>query len=407
MAEVFVLPKIGVNMVEATIIEWNVTVGDKINEEDVLVTVETDKAAQEISSSRSGTVLAILVEPGKTIACQEPIAVIGEAGEDIENLLGSFKGSEEKPVENEAPAEKPAAAPTPVPAVENAYISPVSSTGRIRISPLAKKMAKLNGINPAALSPASPGGRIVSNDVNLFLQGRGGSAAGSAAVEQRIPMTGIRRAIANRMSLSNQNVPRAALTLSVDATEILKWRAAAKKQGVKIGVTEIIIKALGKVLNDHPMMNARLEDDEYVVSSAANISVAVDSERGLLVPVIRDAASKSVSDISAELRNLAAKGRAGSLGPDEMAGGTFTLTNLGMIGIEEFVPVVNYPECGILAVGAIKNVIVEDEQHGNFSSKPFFKMTLAFDHRIIDGAPAARFLSDLKKVLEWPLGLVQ
>jgi pyruvate dehydrogenase E2 component (dihydrolipoamide acetyltransferase) len=209
------------------------------------------------------------------------------------------------------------------------------------------------------------------------------------------------------MSLSSRNVPRAALTLSVDAAEILKWKKDAKEDGLKIGITEIIIKALGKALRMHPMMNSRLEDEEIVISRDVNVGVALDSEKGLLVPVIRRVTGKGVGEIAAELRSLAAAGKAGILGPEGMTGGTFTLTNLGMIGIEEFTPLVNYPECGILAVGAVKKEMVVNQDDESCSVRPMFRMTIVFDHRIIDGAPAGRFLADLKRLLEHPLSLLQ
>jgi len=393
MAEIIVLPKIGVNMVEGTVFEWNAAVGDKIAKGDVLITVETDKSTQEVYSPVGGTVLSYLVEIGKTIPCQTPIAVIGEPGENIDNLVKGVSLEEMSSAPEPSQAASTPAVPAPV--VSN------RPGGRVRISPLAKKLAKQSGINIFNLAPATPGGRITKADVERYLQGHGGSAA-----DKRIPLTGIRRVIANKMSESNQNVPRVALNMQVDATEILKWKDSARAQGYKIGINEIIIKALGKALKEHPMMNARIEGDEIIVASEINVGVAVDAENGLIVPVIKDVPSKGVSDISADLRALAARGRAGTLGLDGMSGGTFSYTNLGMLGVDHFVPVVNTPECGILAVGAIKKELVVKEDDST-SVKSLFWMTLAFDHRIIDGAPAARFLADLKRILEWPLSLLQ
>ncbi len=412
MAEVIVLPKIGVNMVEASIVEWGVTVGDAISKDDLLAFIETDKATQEIYSPQTGTVLALLVELGQLVQCQEPIAVIGKPGENIDEILkkhgmpetinkgGSDSGPYFGPATDDQ-KEKDG------PGNESKKI--IQNTGRVRISPLVKKIAKENRINLDKLSPSVSGSRITKNDVLRFLEDAQSNSLreglGDQAAGERIPLTGIRRTIANRMSLSNQNVPSAALSLRVDAAEILKWKEAAKKQGIKIGPTEIIIKALTRALKDYPMMNSRLDEKEIIIASAVNIGVAVDTDKGLLVPVIKNAAAKGVNEISRELESLVSGARDGSLSPDDMTGGTFTITNLGTIGIEQFIPVVNYPEAGILAVGVIRKEVVVaaniDGDGDTSSIKPLFWITLAFDHRIVDGAYAGKFLVTMKDLLEY------
>jgi pyruvate dehydrogenase E2 component (dihydrolipoamide acetyltransferase) len=281
---------------------------------------------------------------------------------------------------------------------------------RIRISPLAKKIANENGISLASLAPAEKGERITKKDVLLFMAGKGRTAQVAApaarGAEKRIPLTLIRKTIASRLSLSNQTKPKAVLDVRVDATEILKWKDTAKANGLKIGVSEVIIKALGKVLSEYPLLRARLENDELIISDMVNVGVAVDTTKGLMVPVIKNVHQKGMAEIAAELRSLAAKARSGSLSLEEMTEGTFSVTNLGMLGIERFTPVINPPECGILAVGAIRKELVVDPEDDSISIKPLFWISLAFDHRIIDGAPAGEFLMALKSLLEWPLSLV-
>ncbi len=414
MAEYIVLPKMGVNMVEAIIVEWSVAIGGKVQEGDVIAVAETDKAAQDIYAPKAGVILAHVVELGKVVKCQEPIAILGTAGENIEDL---HKKKAPVPTTNAAQTILPqitnSAQTTLSPAglkIEESPIESGTTTARIRISPLAKKMAGDHGISLTSMVPAQKGERITKKDVLRFLEGKGSPTAipdiHSAVAEKRIPLSLVRKTIASRLSLSNQTKPKAVLDVRVDATELLKWKEAAKTKGLKIGVSEVIIKALGKVLSEYPLLRARMENDELIISEAVNIGVAVDTSKGLMVPVIRNADRKGMAEISAELRTQAAKARSGSLSMDEISGGIFSVTNLGMLGIERFTPVINPPECGILAVGAIRKELVVDPKDDSISIKPLFWISLAFDHRVIDGAPAGEFLMALKSLLEWPLSLV-
>ena len=410
MAEYIVLPKMGVNMVEAIIVEWSVDIGGKVQEGDVIAVAETDKAAQDIYAPKTGTILAHVVEPGKVVKCQEPIAIIGVAGENIEDFL---KTKAPVPITKTSPQMTNTVQTTLSSAdlkVETTPSATNATMQRIRISPLAKKMAGDHGISLTSLAPAGKGERITKKDVLRFLEGEGGTTKvrdnPSAVAEKRIPLSLIRKTIASRLSLSNQTKPKAVLEVRVDATEILKWKEAAKSKGLKLGVSEVIIKALGKVLSEYPMLRARMENDELIISEAVNIGVAVDTTKGLMVPVIRSVDAKGMAEISAELRSLAAKARSGSLSLDEMSGGIFSVTNLGMLGIERFTPVINPPECGILAVGTIRKELVVDPEDDSISIKPLFWISLAFDHRVVDGAPAGEFLMALKSLLEWPLSLV-
>jgi len=410
MAEYIVLPKMGVNMVEAIIVEWSVDIGGKVQEGDVIAVAETDKAAQDIYAPKTGTILAHVVELGKVVKCQEPIAIIGAAGEKTEDLL---QNKAPDSITKTLPQMMDTAQMTLSPdnlKVEESPTATSTTTARIRISPLAKKMALDHGISVASLAPAEKGERITKKDVLRFLAGKGENTPvrdnPSAVAEKRIPLSLVRKTIASRLTLSNQTKPKAVLDVRVDATEILKWKEAAKEQGLKIGVSEVIIKALGKALSEYPMLRARLENDELIISEAISIGVAVDTGKGLMVPVIRNVDKKGMAEISAELRLLAAKARSGTLSMDEMSGGTFSVTNLGMLGIERFTPVINPPECGILAVGTIRKELVVDQKDDSISIKPLFWISLAFDHRVVDGAPAGEFLMALKSLLEWPLSLV-
>jgi pyruvate dehydrogenase E2 component (dihydrolipoamide acetyltransferase) len=395
MAEIIVLPKIGVNMTEATIEEWSVEIGGSIKEGETLAVAETDKAAQDIYAPVSGTVLAHLVEAGALVQCQEPIAVIGENGEDISSMLaGANAAVPNEPVGKTAP---------PVEAPSSSAADTAAS--RTRISPLARKLAAANQIEIGVLSAGVPGARITKKDVIRYLESGAETAVfrTSAPGERRIAMNRIQKTMGKRMTLSAATIPQAVLSLRVDASGLLSWKGAAKEKGIRISITDMVLMGLGRALRKHPMLNSRLEGDEIVISEAINIGVAVDSPEGLVVPVIGNADSAGISQIGATLRDLSEKARSGGLSIDEMTGGTFTLTNLGMFGIEQFIPIINPPECAILAVGAATEQVVPYQ--GGTAVRPIMWASLAFDHRIVDGATASKFFSDLKDKLEQPMSM--
>lgn len=414
MAELIVLPKIGVNMVEATIQTWLVDVGAPVNEGEPLLEAETDKSTQEIYSPATGTILAHLVPAGTTVECQTAIAVIGEAGEDFSHLLGEGGASVDTETAETA-ADEPAR-PQTGDSAGGGGVPPASvpAGGRIRISPLARRIARDHGIDIAVLTPAEPGARITKEDVLTYLSTEpeevprpkvvAGSTTGG---ERRTPMTRIRKVIARRLTESAQTIPRAVLNVRVDATGLLEWKDVSRKQGQKLGITGMIIRALANALPDHPLLNSRLDGEEIVTTDVVNVGVAVDSNEGLMVPVLHNANGRTAREIGRELEILVGKARSGKLEAADVEGGTFTITNLGMLGIEQFIPVINPPQCAILAVGAITREVIPLDTGDGTRTRSVFWMSLAFDHRIVDGAPAGRFLQDLKSLLEHPVGMVE
>lgn len=399
MAKVINLPKIGVNMTEAVVVEWVVSEGDETKVDQHILSMETDKDVQDIHSSDSGVILKILRNAGDTVLCQEPLYIIGDRGEDISELLSELKTGETS-------LEKPTPPPPTAQLHQNSIEKEISSQRTI-ISPLAKKIAKENNIDFHLITPAIPGSRIVKKDVQNYLQGAAfPQTATQIDIDRELPLTGIRRTTAERMTLSASTIPKAVLNLKVNGEELLKWKVKSAENGDKISLTDIIIKATGMTIKKYPMLNARFDGNKITLLKNINIGVAVHTERGLMVPVIHQADQKGVLEISKELRQKAARARSGQVKGDDMTNGTFTITNMGMLGIEQFIPIINPPQCAILAVGSIeKEVIANDKDEIQIQRR--FWLSLAFDHRIIDGAPAGRYLNDLKKMLEWPLLLAE
>lgn len=407
MPKIMNMPKIGVNMTEALIIEWVVKEGDIISEGDHILDAETDKAAQEIFSSASGVLVKILAKEGDKVLCQSPIAIIAEPGEKVNDDMtiktgGKGEESSKGPLKQEEPAK----------AAENKAVELVRQdvqTDRVRISPLAKKMAKDNGIDYKQIRPSTPGARIVKADVIGFMTKMAAKSTVSANVPDdvasTIPYTGIRKTIGDRMAESSSTKPCAALTLHADASGIIEWRNRLKKSGKTVSYNDILTVITAKALKEFPIMNSKLSGNEIQILRNINIGTAVDTEKGLLVPVVKNADKKGLLEISRESRDKLEKIRDGKASLEDLTGGTFTITNLGMYEIEQFVPVINPPECCILAVGAIVREPVVDECD-NIVIKSRMQLTLAFDHRIVDGAPAARFLQRIKQLIEWPMELV-
>ena len=398
MARKMALPKIGVNMTEAVIAKWLVKPGDTVNEGDPIIEAETDKSTQEIYATEGGIVAKLLADEGETVECYTDIMVLIDEGEE-------YKEEEEAPVKAEEPkAEEPKvqaappAAPAPVPAQAAA---PAPAGARVRVSPLAKKIARENGIDFHIVPPAVPGGRIVKNDVLNFLANGGGAAPGAGENLDVIPMSPMRKIIAARMTQSTLEKPCVGLVTTADATSLLALRKKYKEKGIKVSMDAILAKMAAKALTIHRNINTVLEGNDLLVKRDVNVGVAVDTEKGLMVPVVKNADQKSLLEVSENLSAMVEDAQASRLSADNMGGGTFTITNLGMFGVEEFGPIINPPECCILGVGALKKEFVPDE-----NEKPklttTFKMTLVFDHRIVDGAPAARFLKTLKEFVEMP-----
>lgn len=420
MANPVIMPRQGQSVESCIITAWHKKAGDAVAEGDVIFSYETDKSAFDEKSLFSGTMLKILFEEGDVVPCLETVCYIGEAGEDV-SALGAGDASTEETKEAEA-----AAAP--------AVASVAAATGelptmgeRVKISPRAKNLALKTGADMSAVTPTGPMGRIIERDINAVLDS--GKRAGVQAVEdffagrvaakadeteavetvvaaapaaeyEEVPMSGVRRAISRSMHASLSEMAQLTLNASFDATALMEYRkalkAGAEAMGLgKISINDMVMYAVSRVLPKYPSINANLVDNTLRLYRHANIGLAVDTDRGLLVPTVFHADTMSLSELAAADKAAAAKAREGSLTPDEMSGGSFTVTNLGSLGIESFTPVINPPQTAILGVCATVNRLRDDG-----SVYPAMGLSLTIDHRAVDGAPAAKFLKELCTALE-------
>ena len=425
MAQSVIMPRQGQSVESCIITTWHKKVGDTVAEGDLLFSYETDKSAFDEAAQVSGTMLAILFEEGDVVPCLENVCIVGEAGEDISALVASAP-AEEAAAEAPAAVEKVKAAAAPV-----VTAAPVQAGELIRISPRAKNLALQTGVDMTKVAPTGPHGRIIERDINAALDA--GFVANVAAVEAFLagnpvvtddaadeaveaksacvvsddvraydeePLSGVRRVIARQMHASLSEMAQLTLNASFDATALMNFRASLKASGEalglgKISLNDMVLFAVSRTLLNYPEINANLVDDKFRKFKHANIGLAVDTERGLLVPTLFASEKMSLTDLSAYAKSAAAKARDGKLTPDEMSGGSFTVTNLGSLGIESFTPVVNPPQTAILGVCAITYRLKADG-----TTYPAMGLSLTFDHRAVDGAPAARFLSDLCRALE-------
>lgn len=426
MANPVIMPRQGQSVESCIITTWHKKVGDTVNEGDVLFSYETDKSAFDEKSLFSGTLLKILFEEGDVVPCLETVCFIGEAGEDVSSL-GATAAAEEKESAPEKAAEPAAAAAQPAAAAPAAAAECVVEGGRVKISPRAKNLALKTGVDMTAVGATGPHGRIIERDINAaldrgavgtvaavedFLAGKiaapekaaeeaaANAAANIAAEYEEVPMSGVRRAIARSMHASLSEMAQLTLNASFDATALMEYRkalkAGAEEMGLgKISINDMVMYAVSRVLPDFPQINATLTDNTMRLYKHANIGLAVDTDRGLLVPTIFAADTMSLAKIAAADKAAAAKARDASLTPDEMSGGSFTVTNLGSLGIESFTPVINPPQVAILGVCATVNRLRADG-----SVYPAMGLSLTFDHRAVDGAPAAKFLKALCTALE-------
>lgn len=426
LANPVIMPRQGQSVESCIITTWHKKVGDTVNEGDVLFSYETDKSAFDEKSLFSGTLLKILFEEGDVVPCLETVCFIGEAGEDVSSL-GATAAAEEKESAPEKAAEPAAAAAQPAAAAPAAAAECVVEGGRVKISPRAKNLALKTGVDMTAVGATGPHGRIIERDINAaldrgavgtvaavedFLAGKiaapekaaeeaaANAAANIAAEYEEVPMSGVRRAIARSMHASLSEMAQLTLNASFDATAIMEYRkalkAGAEDMGLgKISINDMVMYAVSRVLPDFPQINATLTDNTMRLYKHANIGLAVNTDRGLLVPTIFAADTMSLAKIAAADKAAAAKARDASLTPDEMSGGSFTVTNLGSLGIESFTPVINPPQVAILGVCATVNRLRADG-----SIYPAMGLSLTFDHRAVDGAPAAKFLKALCTALE-------
>ncbi len=421
-ASLITMPKMSDTMTEGVIANWMKKVGDDVKSGDILAEVETDKATMELEAYEDGKLLYIGVDAGSSVPVDGVIAVIGEEGADYQTLI-SAHGKESKPAQAPKEEKKPeASADTSTPAVERKMNgTPTTSDGRLKASPLAKRLASELGYDITKIAGTGEGGRIIKRDVESYTPvesaARTAPAADKSAAPVQLPhvvgeeshedvtLSQMRKTIARRLSESKFTAPHFYLTMEINMDKAVEARESLNEVSpVKISFNDIVLKATAAALRLHPNVNVSWQEDTLRYNKHIHIGVAVAVDEGLLVPVVRFADNKSLSHISAEVKELASKAGNKQLQPSDWEGNTFTISNLGMFGIEEFTAIINPPDACILAVGGIKQTpIVKDGQvvPGNV-----MKVTLSCDHRAVDGAVGAAFLKTLKGLLEDPVRIL-
>ncbi len=418
MAEIIEMPRLSDTMTEGVIAKWHKKVGDLIRPGDLLAEIETDKATMEFEAPIGGALLYIGAPEGKPIPIGAPIAIIGKPDEDISALLN--RGASPAPPESitsPTPAQPQPAATPPPPAEAPARVPASPALGappaetRLKASPLARSMAQKAGIDLHQVHGTGEGGRIIRRDVEAYLSHAVATtpvatpAQPAAAPYQEVPLSQMRKTIARRLTASMQEAPHFYLTRAVSMEAAATWREKLNALSPhKISFNDLIIKAVAMALRKHPYLNAAWMGDHIRLYQEIHIGFAVAVEEGLIVPVLRHADRKGLSEIAAETVLLAQKARERKLAPEEYTGSTFSISNLGMFGIEEFTAVINPPEAAILAVGAIQPTpVVKD---GQVVIERRMRVTLSCDHRVVDGATGAAFLETFTQLLEEPARLL-
>lgn len=414
-------------MEEGRLVKWLKAEGDAVKSGDVLAEVETDKAVMELVARGDGILRKQLITEGTTAAVSSLVGIIAGADEDISGLLGgaSASSARAKPEEATSPqrtqSAQSTAAPSSVASVPS-VVNAVPGDGRITASPLARKLAGDAGLDIRTLQGSGPGGRIIKRDIEAALKMADGGQKPQASAASVIrhpsphsggesfrdePLTQIRKTIAKRLSESLGPIPTFFLTAEFDLSRAAELRSAAAELGdaYKVSFNDIILKAVATALTQHPEVNAHWLGDKIRYFNTVHLGMAVATDDGLIVPVIFDAQTKGMAQISAEAKVLAKKARERKLKPEEFTGSTFSVSNLGMMQIDQFTAIINPPEAAILAIGAIEDKVVVGPD-GGFEVKKKLRVTMSCDHRIIDGAVGARFLQTLRRLIENPLLLV-
>jgi len=434
-----IMPKMGDAMEEGTLLKWLKSVGEEVSEGDALAEIETDKVTLELEAQESGFLTNTLVEEGAVVPIGAPVATIG-----AEDEVG--KGGETAAPAEEAPApaaEEPQAATEPAPAAAAPEAAPAAPSAapvpqvanrapgeRLRASPLVKRLAEEHGIDLSQVPGTGPGGRIIKNDLNPFLTGArpapkavpapaaangavapaapagpAATASGPAPKGTKIDLARIRRTTGKRMAESKASIPHYYVTINVDMTDALAFRKqineAIGEAGPRVSVNDLIVRAAALALREHPNVNTSFVDGELYQQDSIDINIAISLDGGLIAPFVPAADQKSLGTIARMTKDLGARARNGGLTPEEYQGGTFTISNLGMFDVDEFIAVINPPQAAILAVGSVQQVpVVRD---GEIAVGSVMKLTLSADHRALDGAEVAQFLGTVKKYLQNPV----
>ncbi|MEL6671406.1 MAG: pyruvate dehydrogenase complex dihydrolipoamide acetyltransferase [Bacteroidota bacterium] len=434
MAEIITMPRLSDTMEEGVIAAWHAKVGDNVGSGDLLAEIESDKATLDFDSPADGVLLYVGVKEGEGIPVGSLLAIVGDKGEDVSEAIANF-ATESAPQEEAAPvAEAPAAppvqeaapvvtpaAPVSAPAPVVADSAPVvTPDGRIKASPLAKAMARDKGIDLTLVQGSGDHGRIVKRDIESFKMPEAAPVSAPAATEdapvfipsvvgqesfEQVRISQMRKTIAKRLSESKFTAPHFYLTMEINMGKAVEARKALNELSpVKISFNDMILKAAAVCLKKHPKVNSAWMEDHIRVNHHVHVGMAVAVDEGLLVPVVRFADQKGLSAIAAETKSLAGKARNKELQPDEWAGNTFTISNLGMYGIEEFTAIINPPDGCIMAIGGIidKPIVVD----GEIVPGKMMKVTMSCDHRVVDGATGSEFLVSLKQMLEDPMRML-
>ncbi len=405
MAVAIKLPRMSDTMEEGTIVSWFVKVGDTVKSSEMIADVETDKATMELENFEKGEVLHLNVEEGETVPVETVIAIIGKKGEDFQHLLSSDSSAEtiqNDPVvlqdnKKESLSSSPEEVTSPI----------VSNDGRVFASPLAKKMAQDKGINLSQVHGSGDNGRIIKKDIENFQALALVNTTESIGLESYddVPITQMRKTIAKRLAESKFTAPHFYLTKEIKMNAVIEARKRMNEYGdTKISVNDLVIKAAAVALKKHPNVNSAWLGDKIRRNHHVHIGVAVAVEDGLLVPVVRFADSKPLSQIGTEVRAYAEKAKNKELQPKDWEGNTFTISNLGMFGIDEFTAIVNPPDACILAIGSSKETVIVE--NGEMKPGHVMKVTLSCDHRVVDGVTGAKFLQTFQELLEEPVRLL-
>jgi len=412
-----IMPKMGDGMEEGTLLEWLKKEGDAVKSGEPIANIQTDKATLEMEAPGNGTLGGILVEAGANVPVGKPVAAILTAGEKLPKDWGSGSSSASTaaPAEStsEPAAKKEAAAEAPVTKVDPESAPVAAGNGRVKASPLAKKIAEELGVNLSSVAGSGPGGRIVEKDVRAAA-GTAPKAApmsprtvAAAAEDTLVPLNKLRQITAQRTAQSKQEAPHFYVTVEVDVESLLALRKMFERdEAAKPSVNDFIVRACALALREMPVVNSVFQGDKLLQLGAVNIGIAVALEDGLTVPVLKNVDHLSLTEISEHARALAEKARANRLSLGELTGGGFSISNMGMLNVDVFAAILNPPNAAILAVGTAKKKAVVDDETGEIVARTRMNLTGSFDHRVVDGAVGAKFVNLVREYLEKPTRLL-
>jgi pyruvate dehydrogenase E2 component (dihydrolipoamide acetyltransferase) len=404
------MPQLGLTMEEGTIDQWLKQEGDEVKVGDPIAQIQTDKLTSELESDVDGVLLKIVAQEGEDIPVKGLLAYIGKPGESV-GIVDEVAAAVEElaPIEVEVKVE------------ENAETLPVETGGRIKISPLAKKTAKKLGVDYTSLKGSGPGGRIIQQDILKKAEEPKVEAPVQVTEEPAakknesielmdgdtvVKLSGMRKTIAERMYKSHNEIPVVTQDVKIDVTKLMEFRKQLNaNRETKLSVNDFMLKAVAKALKNNKNILVSLDGDKIIKRAHVNLGMAVSMDEGLIVPVIKDADKMGIEELSAAAKDLAVRAREGKLTMDEYKGSTFTISNLGMYGVESFTPIINQPDAAILGVNTIQSELDMDDE-GKVFKKQVMKISLTFDHRLLDGSAAAVFQLDIKKLLEEPINIL-